>query len=60
MQPAQARDHIAIEPNLAPAGPEAVQQKGIFALRSTALLTIGMFALVIIVGIAVLARSKRV
>lgn len=52
---------VPVEPNTAKPVSDSATIPGTYApLRSAAILTIALFALVVIIGIAILARSRRV
>ena len=57
-----AQDACSVEPNavIRPAAEGPRASEVYWSLRSAAFLTLGMFALVIIIGVAILARGRRV
>ena len=58
----EAQDVCSVEPNaiIMPAAKDPQASRAYWSLRSAAFLTLGIFALVIIVGVAILARARRV
>jgi hypothetical protein len=58
----EAQDACSVEPNaiIMPAAKDPQASRAYWSLRSAAFLTLGIFALVIIIGVAILARARRV